>query len=191
MDSFEWTKIFAAIIGTALFVMVITTISDSAFHRDEGVKPAYTIEVASAVAEATPVVEESLPLADLLAGADAARGAKQWGKCRACHTIDKDGANGLGPNLYGLVGRGVAAVAGARYSSDLQALGGTWTYELLDAWLKKPKDVAKGTSMGFGGIKKDEQRADLIAYMAAMSDSPVPFPAVEAEETAAEAATDH
>jgi cytochrome c len=55
-----------------------------------------------------------------------------------------------------------------------------WTYELLDAWLKKPKDIAKGTTMGFGGMRKDDQRADLIAYLAAMTDTPVPFPTVEA-----------
>jgi cytochrome c len=188
VDSFEWNKVFAALIGSALFVMVITTISDSAFHKEEGVKPAYTIEVASADANAGAVVEEGPSLAELLAGADASKGARQWGKCRACHTVEKDGANGTGPNLYGLVGRAVAGVAGAKYSNDLQAVGGTWTYELLDAWLKKPKAVAKGTTMGFGGMRKDGQRADLIAYLAGMSDSPVPFPAVEAmAEEAAEA----
>lgn len=197
MDSFEWNKVFAALIGSALFVMVITTISGSIFHQEEGVKPAYTIEVASADASAAVVVEEGPSLAELLAGADAAKGAKQWAKCRACHTVEKGGANGTGPNLYGLVGRGVAAVDGARYSSDLQAVGGTWTYELLDAWIKKPKDIAAGTSMAYAGLKKDGQRADLIAYLASMSDTQVPFPAVEAaaeeaqevvEEAAAEVA---
>ena len=178
MDSFEWNKGFAAIVGTALFVMLVTSFSDSVFHREEGVKPSYTIEVETAVVET--VVEEGPTLAEILSVADADRGAQQWGKCRACHTIDKGGKNGIGPNLYDIVGRGVAADGTFKYSKVLAAgQDASWTWELLDAWLKSPKKTFKGTTMGFAGIKKDGQRADLMAYLAAMSDAPLALPTVE------------
>lgn len=189
MDSFEWNKIFAAIIGTALFVMVITTISDSTFSRAEGVKPAYTVEVETA-AVATEAVAEGPSLAELLATADPARGERQWGKCRACHTVDKGGKNGTGPNLYGIMGRGVAADDSFKYSSALAGQNLNWTWELMDAWLANPKKTFKGTSMGFGGVKKEKQRADLMAYLATMADAQMPFPAVEAAAEEAEAAVE-
>jgi len=177
VDSFEWNKGFAAIIGTALFVMLITTFSDSIFHREEGIKPAYTIEVEGAVAEV--VVDEGPTFTELLAVASADRGAKQWGKCRACHTIDKGGKNGTGPNLYGIVGRGVAADDAFKYSKVLSEQNANWTWDLLDSWLKSPKKTFKGTTMGFAGVKKDGQRADLMAFMASQADVPVALPTIE------------
>ena len=187
MDSFEWNKVFAAVIGSVLLIMLIRTVSESAFHQQHAEQPAFTIEVAS-TDDVEAVVEEGPSLAELLASADPAKGERQWAKCRACHTVEKGGANGTGPNLYGVVGRAVASVAGAKYSSDLSAVGGTWTYELLNEWLISPKSVAKGTSMGFAGLKKDGPRADLIAYLASMSDHHVPFPtaATAVVETAAD-----
>ncbi|MFC3052225.1 c-type cytochrome [Kordiimonas pumila] len=181
MDSFEWNKVFAAVIASALLIMVITTISENLFHEEEGVKPAFTIEVAEAGGEAEATPEEAGPsLAELLATADVAKGERQFAKCKSCHTVEKGGANGTGPNLYGVIGRAVASHEGAKYSSALQEVGGSWTYELIDHWLANPKSVAKGTTMGFAGIRKDDQRADLIAYLASMADTHVPFPAVEA-----------
>ena len=188
MDSFEWNKIFAAVIATVLFIMVIGIIAETPFHHEQA-KPAYTVEVAEAGA-AEVVVEEGPSLAEMLAGASADRGARQWAKCRACHTIDKDGSNGQGPNLYGIVGRTVAALDSFRYSSALQELGtSVWTYEMVDEWLQNPQAMAKGSKMVLA-VRKPDQRADLLAYLATFSDQPVPFPAVEEVMDAAEGAAE-
>lgn len=187
MDSFEWNKVFAAVIATVLFIMVIGIVAEQPFHREHA-KPAFTIEVASA--EATDVVVEEGPsFAELMAGASAEQGARQWAKCRSCHTVEKDGANGTGPNLYGVVGRTVAALDDFNYSGALrERQTSIWTYEMLDEWLASPKAFAKGTSMSFAGIGREGQRADLLAYLATFTDNPVPFPAMEAvaEAVAAE-----
>lgn len=182
MDSFEWNKIFGAIIATALFVMVITTLSESVFHHGEGGKPAFTVEVATAEGAGDAVVEEAPSLAALMAMANAGRGAKVFGKCKACHTGEKGGRNGAGPNLYGIVGRGIAAVDGFKYSSALAGQNANWTWDLLNDWIISPKKTFKGTSMSFPGLKKDGQRADLLAYLGTLSDAPIELPTDAVEE---------
>ncbi|WP_262693218.1 c-type cytochrome [Kordiimonas aquimaris] len=181
MDSFEWNKVLAAVFASVLFIMVIGIVAEQPFHQ-EHVKPAFSIEVATADA-ADVVVEEGPSFAELMAGADAARGARQWAKCRACHTVEKDGRNGTGPNLYGIVGRTIAALDDFNYSNALRGIQtSVWTYESLDEWLLSPKSFANGTSMSFAGLRKPEQRADLIAYLSTFTDAPVPLPVVEAVE---------
>lgn len=183
MDSFEWNKVSAAVIASVLFIMVIGTVSEAPFHQEEAT-PAFTIEVET-TETAEAVVETGPSFAELLAVADADRGARQWAKCRACHTVEKGGRNGTGPNLYGIVGRTVAALDDFNYSNALQEIQtSVWTYESLNEWLLSPRSFASGTSMSFAGLRKPEQRADLIAYLASFSDSPVPLPAAVAVEQA-------
>lgn len=179
MDSFEWNKIFAAVIASVLLIMVIGIVAEQPFHQEHA-KPAFSIEVEAAdTAEA--VVEEGPSFPELLAVASAENGARQWAKCRACHTVEKDGRNGTGPNLYGIVGRTVAALDEFNYSSALRGLGtSVWTYESLNQWLLSPKSFVSGTSMSYAGIRNDAQRADLIAYLATFSEAPVPYPAAAA-----------
>lgn len=110
--------------------------------------------------------EVEVSFADVYATADAAKGAKVWGKCKACHKLE-DGANGTGPHLFNLVDREVASVDGFGYSEPMVALGGAWTPEQLDAFLTSPKTLVPGTKMTFTGLKKIEDRANLIAYLAA------------------------
>lgn len=97
-----------------------------------------------------------------------AKGEKVFKKCKACHTVDEGGKNKVGPNLFGIVGKAAGGVEGFKYSKALMeaAEGGlVWDEANLDAFLKKPKKFLKKTKMSFGGIKKDEQRANLIEYL--------------------------
>lgn len=124
-------------------------------------------------------------LGTLLAGADAAAGESVFAKCVACHTINQGGANGIGPNLYGIMGKAIGGgAAGFAYSSALTDKGGQWTWENMDEWLKSPRGFASGTKMSFAGLSKPEDRANVMEYMAANGGAPAkPAPAApEAEE---------
>lgn len=95
---------------------------------------------------------------------DAGKGEKVFRKCKACHTADKE-KNKVGPHLVGIVGRAAGSVEGFKYSDAMKGSGLTWDEATLDKYLTKPKDLVPGTKMIFGGLKKDGQRADLIAYL--------------------------
>ncbi|WP_353476476.1 cytochrome c family protein (plasmid) [Salipiger sp. H15] len=107
-----------------------------------------------------------------LAEGDAAKGEKIFRKCQACHMVGEGAENRVGPVLTGVVGRPIASVEGFDYSDGLKALAaadGTWTPEELASFLEKPKDFAKGTKMSFPGLRKEDERADVIAYLATFS----------------------
>lgn len=129
-------------------------------------------------------------LGTLLAAADPAAGEKVFAKCTSCHTINAGGATGIGPNLFGVVGKPLGKhAAGFAYSSALSDHGGDWTYENLDAWLASPKAFANGTKMSFAGLSKPEERANVLAYLKANGGGPdFPAPAVPAAPAVAEAA---
>ncbi|MCL4109749.1 UNVERIFIED_CONTAM: hypothetical protein GTU68_018476 [Idotea baltica] len=112
----------------------------------------------------TEVVDEGPDFATLLASADAGSGERVFNKCKACHKLE-DGANGTGPHLYSVVNRATGAVDGFGYSGALVAVTDAWTPEALDGFLENPKSYAPGTKMAFAGLKKAEDRANLIAYL--------------------------
>ena len=135
----------------------------------------------STPAPSVPATGTGSPSADgtvlaLLAAADAGAGKKVFKKCKACHSADKSGAHKVGPNLWDVVGRAKAGAQGYKFSGVLAGLGGTWTFEDLDAFLAKPKAFAPGTKMTFNGVKKAADRAAVIAYLRSLSDSPKPLP---------------
>ncbi|MEH6525991.1 MAG: cytochrome c family protein [Sneathiella sp.] len=107
----------------------------------------------------------ALSASTAFAEGDAAKGAKVFKKCKACHTIEKGGKNKIGPNLFGVVGRKSAEVEGFKYSKAMKATDLTWDDSNLDQYLTKPKAFIKGNKMSFAGIKKEKQRQDLIAYL--------------------------
>jgi cytochrome c len=147
-------------------------------------EPGYAIVAAEeGAAEAGP------DLGTLLAMADVAAGEASFAKCMACHTIAAGGAAGIGPNLNAVVGTAIGSHApGFAYSEALTSVGGNWTYEALDAWLKSPKAFANGTKMSFPGLSDPQERANVLAYMRANGGGPeFPAPAAPAaEEGAAE-----
>ena len=132
-------------------------------HGDGEHVAGYLIEVEEAQSDDETEMAE-VSVADLMAAADVAKGEKVWGKCRSCHKLE-DGANGTGPTLYGIVNNDIGAVAGYAYSGILTELPGEWTHEELYAFLESPKGYAPGTKMSFNGLKKPEDRANLIAYL--------------------------
>ncbi len=184
MDSREIARIFAALSVAILIAALSSIITDAIYPLHRGTVGASV--VVATEAEPAPVAAESAPVeapagltgvAALLAGADPAAGAKAVRKCTVCHSLDKGGKNRIGPNLWDLIGRPIGSSAGYKYSAALKGKSGeTWGFENLDAFLAKPKDWAPGTKMSFAGIRKPGQRANLIAYLRGLSDSPAALP---------------
>ncbi len=153
-----------------------------ASHAPE--KPGFPIEDAEAGAGGG---ESAVPLANLLAAADPAKGEAVFAKCAACHTINSGGANGIGPNLFGALGKTHGHVPGFAYSDALKSVPGNWDFEGMNAWLTSPRKYAPGTKMSFAGLSSPEDRANLIVYMNTQG-SNLPLPAAEAAPAAAEGA---
>lgn len=133
-------------------------------HGDHA-EQAYVIEVESA--DEAPAEEEAIDFAALVAEADVAKGQKVFGKCKACHKLD--GSNGTGPYLNALIDRAIGGVDGYAYSDALAGMEGGWTAEALNGFIENPKGYAPGTKMGFSGIKKVGDRANLVAYLATLN----------------------
>lgn len=180
MDSFEFNKMAGAVLATALVVFGLKELSSVIYHSEAPEKPGFAIEVAEAGAtgEAPAATAPAVSLGTLLAAGDPVKGAAGVKACAACHDFTKGGPNKTGPNLFDVVERGIASHEGFAYSDGMKARSAEkWTYENLDAFIKDPKTATPKTKMAFAGVKKDQARADIIAYLASLSDAPKPFPA--------------
>jgi cytochrome c len=162
MDTMTLTKAAAGLCGALLVLLLGKWAAEGLYHMDSHGEAAYVIEVASA--DAAEEVEE-VSFDEMMAAADAGKGAKVFKKCAACHKVE-EGVNSTGPSLYGVVDREIGTMAGFGYSGTLAGMAGTaWTAEELDAFLTKPSGYAPGTSMSFSGLKKQKDRVNLIAYL--------------------------
>lgn len=168
--------------AAALGLSVVSGMNFKA-HRPE--KMGYPIE---GVEDAGGGAAADVPIATLLASADIAKGQASFAKCAACHTVNAGGANGIGPNLHGVMGEGIGqGHAGFAFTEALKSKGGTWTFEAMDAWLKSPRKFADGTKMTFAGLSNAQERANVIAFLNSEG-SNLPLPAAPAAD--AEPATD-
>jgi cytochrome c len=184
MNAYEFNKIAGALLTALLVTTVIGLLGNSLVHSPKLEKPAYVVEGVEAKPEAAtasaPAAVE--PIAPLLANANADAGKTVFRQCASCHTPDKGGKNGVGPNLFDVVGNKKAHIQGYAYSNAMKAAAekggdeGTWTYEQLNAFIANPKATVPGTKMTFAGLRKPEDRANVIAYLRTLADSPKPLP---------------
>ena len=181
MDELRFNKIFAGFLFAGLLVMAGIQIAHILVPEQELAENAYVIEVPEAndLAEATPQDTSPEPILALLASADVEAGGKLAKKCTACHVFEAGGANKVGPVLWGVVNKAKASVDGFAYSSALAGFGGAWDYQSLNAFLKKPKDYISGTKMNFAGLKKPQDRANMVAWLRTMAGSEAPLPTPE------------
>ncbi|WP_438750793.1 c-type cytochrome [Pararhizobium sp. O133] len=179
-----------AFLGTVFVLMSVSIASEGIFHSETPEKEGFAIiaEEGSSEAAGGAAEEAEVDIKPLLAGADAAAGATVFKKCASCHTSEKGGPNKVGPNLWGVVDRPIASHEGFSYSAGMKTFAEankTWTYDHLSFFIEAPKKHVPGTAMGFAGVKKPDERANLIAWMREQADSPVALPDASAAATPA------
>ncbi|GEP55789.1 c-type cytochrome [Reyranella soli] len=174
----SFNTVAGCVLASALFAMVVGKVSNALVHPHKLEKPAIAVsDEAPQTAAAAAPAQELPPIGPKLASANVDAGKAIFQKqCFTCHTVDKGGPNKVGPNLWGVVGRKKGSHEGFSYSSGMQAKGGEWTYEDIDHMIFKPTAYIKGTKMAFAGLPKEQERADVIAFLRTMSDSPQPLP---------------
>lgn len=179
-----------ALLGTVFVLMSVSIASEGIFHSGAPEKEGFTI-----VAEETGGEEAggdapaAIPIATLLATADAGAGETVFKKCASCHTPEKGGPNKVGPNLWDIVNRPIASHEGFSYSAGMTTFSEghkvLWDFDHLNFFLEAPKKHVPGTAMGFVGLKKNDERANLIAYLHTLSDNPAALPTASNEGAAA------
>ena len=173
-DTMTLTKVIGGLCGTWLVFLLGGWLAETVYHsggHGDGHggehTMAYVIEPIEEDVTDEPVEEVDFQV--VLAAASAADGEGLWRNCRSCHALEA-GEHGVGPSLYGVVGRNIGSEDGFGYSGALSAVAEVWTPDNLNAFLENPGGWAPGTSMGYNGMRKIEDRANLIAYLDSLDD---------------------
>lgn len=204
--SLQPNKILGAVLAVAVVVFAIEFLSGQIFAKQEPAAPGYVVDMKAApavaateapapaaaqpdanapaaagsqqAATAAGAASDVAPIADRLKTADAAAGEKTAKVCTACHSFANTGDNKVGPGLWEVVNRKPGTHEGFKYSQGMSTFGGshTWDYATLDVYLTNPKAEVPGNKMAFAGIKKPEDRANVIAYLRSLSANPAPLP---------------
>lgn len=183
MDSFELNKIVAAVLIALLTIKGADLISNHLIHPKMLTENAFKIagvSSTSSVAGAQTEKTGPTPIEPLLAKANVQNGIVVFKKCASCHMAEKGGPNKIGPNLYNVLGAEKGKHPGYTYSQAMEKKGGKWTYEDLNHFLYDPRGYLPGTKMSFAGLKNDQERADVIAYLRQQNDNPPPLPEAKA-----------
>ncbi len=192
MSNLSFNKIAGAVLATALAIVGLREVTTGLFSSEAPAKPGYLIEATveggegAAVADVIPDFGTVLPAADLKAG------EAVFAKCQSCHNVANGGANGTGPNLWGVIGHKPGSHAGFAYSAAMTEFGtkqAVWDDTHMYEFLKAPQKYISGTKMSFVGLKKSEDRVNIIAYLRAQGGT-LPMPAPKPAAAAPAAAPD-
>ena len=176
-SSLEGNKLLAAVLTAGIMASGAGVIASILYKPHQLEEPVYAVEIAGGEEGGSGgEAAAAVPLAVLLASADAAAGEKDAKKCAACHSFDEGGADKVGPGLHGIVGRGIGSHGGFAYSAGMAGHGGNWGYDELDAFLADPKGYIGDTKMSFAGLRKPEDRANVIVYLRSISPDAPPLP---------------
>jgi len=173
-------KIVVSVAFAVILLIGINKIADTIYNVEKPEKSAYQV-ASSTTVDSTNASEtnsenlESESIMALFASVSATDGAKVFSKCKACHSIAKDGGNKIGPALWGVIGRNAGAVTDYKYSKAMLAHGKKWSFEEMNGFLIKPKEWVQGTKMSYAGLKDAKDRAAVILYMNENSDNPLPI----------------
>ena len=176
MDSFEINKIITAVLLVVLVVFGIGKISDLIFEVKKPDIAGYKVEISVEATTAQANSESQVDISALLAMGEVEHGKKVFKKCAACHSINKDGKNKIGPKLWGVMFRPIGSVTDYKYSKALSEYKKDWSWEEMNGFLIKPSTWIKGNKMGFAGLKKEKDRASVILYLNQNSDNPKSLP---------------
>ena len=178
-SSLEFNKALAAVLTAGIIASGAGVFSRIIYHPYIPEERAYPIDMAALEAaggEAAEEQEEAVAISEVLATGDAGAGETIAKKCAACHSFEQGGANKIGPNLWGVLGRDIASLPDFEYSSGLSEKEGAWDYETVNDFVTDPRGFAPGTKMTFAGLSKAKDRGDLLLYLRTLSDNPLPLP---------------